>query len=90
MLLIIVPQSLTPTLVFRRLPPDSATLAYATERALYLGASVHRHCQRPHKDVSTNKTESERSIESRHARPPGIREARLPGIKKKREEFCLD
>ena len=79
-LLIIVPNFLTPTLVCRRLPPDSATFLLSPLK----GHSVSAHLstdtvsERPHKGVSTNKTE--RNIESRHARPSGIKEMRVyPG-----------
>ena len=43
---------------FRHLPPNSATIGYATEWGIYLRACDHRRCQRPPKGLGTNHTPS--------------------------------
>ena len=47
----------TPSIAFRHLPPNSARFGYTTERGtLCLRAAVHRHGQRPSKDLGTDHT----------------------------------
>ena len=78
--------SLTPSIAFRHLPPNSARFSYASEGAgtLYLCAAIQRRGQRPPKGSGTNMTHNDcrSNLAPKHARKhethsPRVKEFRL-------------
>ena len=75
----------TPTVSFRHVPPNSARIGYATERALFLSARLATDAVSALRKVWVNNKDCGSSTASKHARK---HEARPPRGKKK--EFRLE